>query len=215
MTGTHRQTVGDDWRLYSDLFFVSDDLFLREISTRAIDLPSSLDEPEWAIRTRRFTDSHVGGGKTWDNALLRAEASYYQDLRRDEDSAFQELPRLQFQGQQRFWRDRLEAGITVDGANFYRNRGYAGQRLDLAPSVAFPFHLGNYAFGALRVVGRETAYHLTSEDLGQPALPELGQLHGDRTREIARPHQQAQSLRLWGFQPAPGQVRYQAGHCRD
>ena len=186
LTGTHRQTVGDDWRLYSDLFFVSDDLFLREISNRAIDLPSSLDEPEWAIRTRRFTDSHVGGGKTWDNALLRAEASYYQDLRRDEDSAFQELPRLQFQGQQRFWRDRLEAGITVDGANFYRNRGYAGQRLDLAPSVAFPFHLGNYAFGALRVVGRETAYHLTSEDLGQPALPESGQLHGDRTREIAQ-----------------------------
>ncbi len=186
LTGVHRQTLRDNWRLYSDLFFVSDDLFLREISNRAIDLPSSLDEPEWAIRTRRFTDSHVGGAKTWDNALLRAEASYYQDLIHDQGFAFQELPRLQFQGQQRFWRDRLEAGITVDGANFYRNQGYAGQRLDLAPSVAFPFHLGNYAFGALRVVGRETAYHLTSEDLGQPALPESGQLHGDRTREIAQ-----------------------------
>ncbi len=186
MTGTHRQTLADDLRLYSDLFFVSDDLFLREINHHALDLSSVEDSTDFLLRTRRFTDSHVGGVKTWANALLRTEASYYQDLQQEQDSAFQVLPRIQFQGQQRFWQDRLEAGIAIDGANFYRNQGYAGQRLDLAPSVALPFHWEDYAFGALHVVGRETAYHLTSEEQGQPALPQPGQLHGDRTREIVQ-----------------------------
>ena len=186
LTGTHRQTLDDDLRLYSDLFFVSDDLFLREINHRALDLSNVTDVNDFAVRTRRFTDSHVGGVKTWANALLRTEASYYQDLQQDQDFAFQLLPRVQFQGQQRLWQDRLEAGITVDGANFYRNRGYAGQRLDLAPSLALPFNWGDYAFGAVQVVGRETAYHLTSEEQGQPALPQGKQLRGDRTRETVQ-----------------------------
>jgi LPS-assembly protein len=186
VTGTHRQTLADDLRLYSDLFFVSDDLFLREIDHRALNLSSSQGVTDFELRTRRFTDSHVGGVKTWANALLRTEASYYQDLQRAQDFAFQVLPRLQFQGQQRFWQDRFEAGIAIDGANFYRNRGYAGQRLDLAPSVALPFHWGDYAFGAMQVVGRETAYHLTSEAPGQPPLPQPDRLHGDRTRETVQ-----------------------------
>ncbi|HEV8718389.1 MAG TPA: LPS assembly protein LptD [Candidatus Binatia bacterium] len=193
LTGTHRQTLADDLRLYSDLFFVSDDLFLREINHRALSLASS-DSTDFELRSRRFTDSHVGGVKAWANALLRTEASYYQDLEQNRDQglehnqdfAFQVLPRLQFQGRQRFWQDRLEAGLAIDGAHFYRNRGYAGQRLDFAPSVALPFHWGDYAFGAVQVVGRETAYHLTSEEPGQPALPQGNQLHGDRTREIVQ-----------------------------
>jgi LPS-assembly protein len=186
LTGTHRQSLRDDLRLYSDLFFVGDDTFLRDINHHALDLPSAEDFSGSDLRSRRFTDSHVGGVKTWANALLRTEASYYQDLQQDQDSAFQVLPRIQFQGQQRVWHDRLETGIAVEGVNFYRNQGYAGQRLDLAPSVALPFHFGDYAFGSLRAVGRETAYHLTSEALGQPPLPQPDRLHGDSTRETVQ-----------------------------
>lgn len=186
LTGTHRQSLSDEVRVYSDLFFVSDNLFLREMNVPYYAGADDVDSRE--LRTRRFTDSRVGGVKTWDRALLRTEASYYQDLRQDEDFAFQTLPRLQFEGRQYFWRDRLEAGISVDGAHFYRNKGYTGQRLDLAPSVALPFRLGQYAFGALRVVGHETAYHMTSEEPGQPALPAPGRLRGDRTRETLQFH---------------------------
>jgi hypothetical protein len=46
-----------------------------------------------------------------------------------------------------------------------------------------PFHLGNIAFGSVRVTGRETAYHMTNESPGQPELPESGRLRGDRSRE--------------------------------
>jgi LPS-assembly protein len=186
VTGVHRQSLSKDIRLYSDLFFVSDDLFLREISHRAVNFPTFDDFSDLTLRTRRYTDSHVGGVKLWNNALLRSEASYYQDLRQDDDFAFQILPRLQFQGHQRFWNDRLEAGVALEGVNFYRNQGYAGQRFDIAPSVSMPFHLGNLAFGAVRVVGRETAYHVTNEDVAQPVLPESGRLRGDRSREIVQ-----------------------------
>jgi LPS-assembly protein len=190
VTGAHRQLLANNWRLYSDLFFVSDDFFLREISHRALNLRSALEIDDWDLRSRRFTDSRAGAVKTWRHALFRGEAAYYQDLRQDQDYAFQELPRLQFHGQRRIWNDRLDVGISVDGADFYRNRGYAGQRLDIAPWVAMPFHLGKYLFGSVKVTGRETLYHMTSEstydDLDFASLPEGGRLGGDRSRETVQ-----------------------------
>ena len=186
VTGVHRQLLPQDWRLYGDFFFVSDDLFLREVSHRALNLRSALEVDDWDLRTRRYTDSRVGAVKNWKNAQLRGEAAYYQDLRQDQDYAFQELPRIQFQGRQRVWNDRLEVGIGVDGADFYRNRGYAGQRLDLAPWVAMPFQLGKYLFGSAKVIGRETIYHMTSDSPGSPELPENARIRGDRTRETVQ-----------------------------
>lgn len=185
VTGVHRQLVAQDFRAYGDFFFVSDDQFLREISHRALNLKSALELDDWDLRTRRFTDSRAGGVKTWRNALLRGEARYYQDLRLDDDYAFQTLPRVQFRTQH-VWKDRVELGLSVDGANFYRNQGYAGQRLDIAPSVAVPFHLGKYLYGSVKATGRETIYHMTSEDLGSPPLTESGRLRGNRTRETVQ-----------------------------
>ena len=185
VTGTHRQDLTDDMLLYSDFFFVSDDNFLRNISHYALNLPQSDDFSDWTLRTRRFTDSHLGGLKTWNNAMLRVDSSYYQDLVEDQDAAFQVLPRLQFQGHQYLWHDRLEASVAVEGDNFYRSEGYGGQRFDIAPSIALPFHLEDYAFGSVRVTGRETAYNMTSQapGLSTTVTPNL---HGDRTREIVQ-----------------------------
>jgi len=184
VTGVHRQLLPDMSRFYSDLFFVSDDAFLREISHRALAITSALDTTDYELRTRRYTDSRMGGVKTWSRALLRGEAAYFQDLIDPQDSAFQILPHLQFQGQRFLWQNRLEAGLSVDGANFYRNQGYYGQRLDLAPSLALPFHLGEYAFGSVKAIGRETVYNLTSQAVGDPPLPESGRLQKGDTREI-------------------------------
>lgn len=181
ITGTHQQRLANNVRLYSDLFFVSDDLFLREINVPFFPSASEAD-----LRARRFTDSHVGALKTWDRALLRTEASYYQDLRQNQDSAFQVLPRMQFEGSQYLWHDRVEAGLAVEGANFYRNQGYRGQRFNISPSLSYPFHVGNYAFGGLTVIGHETVYHQTSDQRGFPVLPTSAQLDPTRTRETAQ-----------------------------
>lgn len=185
VTGAHRQLFSRDVRMYGDFFFVSDDNFLRDINHRALNLQSALEVDDWDLRTRRFTDSRAGVVKTWRDTLLRSDAFYYQDLILDQDFDFQVMPRLQFQTQH-LWKDLVELGLSVDGANFYRNQGYAGQRLDLAPSVALPFHLDHYLFGSVKVVGRETVYNMTSEDPGNPILPEGGHLRGDNTRETVQ-----------------------------
>ena len=183
ITGTHRQRLTEAVQMYSDFFFVGDDLFLREISHDALNLPASGENADWNLRSRRFTDSRAGGVKIWDNAMLRTEATYYQDLQQDQDYAFQVLPSMQFQGYHRFWHDRLEASLALQGDNFFRNQGYAGQRFDIAPSLSLPFHWRDYLFGNVRVTGRETVYNLTSEDAGLSTLT-TPDLQGNRTREI-------------------------------
>ena len=179
VTGVHRQSLADDIDLYSDLFFVSDDFFLREIN---MSFHPRLEDRE--LRSRRFTDSRVGAVKTWKQAQLRSEARYYQDLRGDQDNAFQVLPQIHFQGHQRFWNDRLEAGITVEGSHFFRNRGYYGQRFDLAPWISVPFSLGRYFFGSVKVTARETVYHMSSRAPGRRALPSSGRLRRNQAREL-------------------------------
>ena len=181
VTGAHRQRLADDVEVYSDLFFVSDDFFLRELN---ISFHPGLEDHQ--LRSRRFTASRIGGLKTWKNAQLRSEARYYQDLRNDQDDAFQVLPQINFQGQRRFWNDRLEAGVTMQGSHFFRNRGYYGQRFDLAPWVSIPFSLGGYVHGSVTAVGRETVYHMSSRALGRPTAPGSRRLKNTQTRETVQ-----------------------------
>ena len=181
VAGTHRQRLAADVEIYSDLFFVSDDFFLRELN---ISFHPGLEDSQ--LRSRRFTDSRVGGVKTWKNAQVRSEARYYQDLRNDQNDAFQVLPHINFQGQRRFWNDRLEAGVTMQGSHFFRNRGYYGQRFDLAPWVSLPFSLGRSVYGSVTATGRETVYHMSSRARGRPTVPGSGRLKGTQTREMAQ-----------------------------
>ena len=164
--------------VYSDFFFVSDDFFLREFN---VSFHPGLEDHQ--LRSRRFTASRAGGLKTWKSAQLRSEARYYQDLRNDQDDAFQVLPQVNFQGHRRFWNDRLEAGVTVQGSHFFRNRGYYGQRFDLAPWVSLPFSLGRYVYGSVTATGRETVYHMSSRAQGRPVVPGSRRLKKTQTRE--------------------------------
>ncbi len=157
VAGTHRQNLPMEVDFYSDLFFVSDDFFLRELNTS---VHPGLEDGE--MRTRRFTDSRVGATKTWTNVQVRSEARYYQDLRNDQNDVFQILPQINVEGRRRFLRDRIQTGVRVEGTHFFRNRGYHGQRFDFAPWASMPFSLGRYLFGAIKVTGRETVYRTTS-----------------------------------------------------
>ena len=181
VTGAHRQRMADNVEMYSDFFFVSDDFFLREFN---ISFHPGLEDHQ--LRSRRFTASRVGGLKTWKHAQLRSEARYYQDLRNDQDDAFQVLPQVDFQGRRRFWNDRLEAGVTLQGSHFFRNRGYYGQRFDLAPWVALPFSLGRYVYGSVTATGRETVYHMSSRAQGRPVVPGSKRLKKTQTRETVQ-----------------------------
>lgn len=180
VAGTHRQELPMEVDFYSDLFFVSDDFFLRELNTS---VHPGLEDRE--VRTRRFTDSRVGATKNWKNMQVRSEARYYQDLRNDQDDAFQILPQINIEGRRRLWGDRIQTGIRVEGTHFFRNRGYHGQRFDFAPWASMPFSLGRYLFGSIKVTGRETVYRTTSRSKAYDLRPDLNRGPADTARRIS------------------------------
>ncbi len=181
LTGTHRQKLPHDVRLYGDFFFVGDDRFLREMNT-----PFYAGSGDVELRSRRWTRSRAGAVKTWDRSLLRGESFYFQDLRNDDTYAFQVLPTIQFQTAHHIWKDRLEVGADVQGANFFREKGYYGQRLNISPWISLPFSLGGYVYGSLKATAHETLYHMSSEE---QVFPEnLGRQKPDTTFDRFEPN---------------------------
>ena len=188
LTGTHRQRLPYGVQGYGDFFFVSDDRFLRNMNT-----PYYVGLEDTDLRSRRWTRSRAGAVKTWRHAQLRADTFYFQDLRNEDDYAFQVLPTLRFRTQRWLLGGRAEAGLNIQGANFYRQKGYYGQRLHISPWLSVPFSLGGYAFGSLSAVGHETVYHLGSreavsmQDLGRAGMDGHSfSPGGDRTRETVQ-----------------------------
>ena len=189
VVGSHRHALTPDVRLYGDLFLVSDDFFLRDMN---VAFHPTLERSD--RRSKRFTDSRIGGVKTWDHAQLRAEATYYQDLRNnrrrrppgEDQDAFEFVPRIRFQGRHRLWDDRIDVGLDAEGGHFFRSRGYHGQRLDIAPWISLPFSLAGYGYGAFKATGRETVYRMSSRSPGKRARPGGAPLDRLQTREIVQ-----------------------------
>src|SRR5262249_3010326 len=48
--------------------------------------------------------------------------------------------------------------------DFWRQQGFDGLRLDVAPELSLPFHWGNMLSGSLSGQLRETAYHLFNQN---------------------------------------------------
>ncbi|MBI3769340.1 MAG: LPS-assembly protein LptD [Deltaproteobacteria bacterium] len=147
---------------FADVFRVSDDLFLREINLFTFN-PSA----DVALRTRRFERSQVGVDRVFDRSLLLATGTWYQDFINPDRFVFQVPPRVQGVTVQRFLDDHVALSVAGEGANFARERGFEGQRLDLRPEIEIPWHLSQYAYGSLRGGLRETAYSLSDTSVPQ------------------------------------------------
>jgi LPS-assembly protein len=175
------QQVGDGLQAYTDMFLVSDDLFLREINTYAFDHPH-----EVAIRTLPFVTSHAGFLQLWDRAALKGEGTYYQNLTSFDPVTNQPVPgslvgqTLQRAPVMSLWGQRtVGAGLLGDlnavGVDYQRGSGTDGLRLDVQPGLTLPLPLGRSAFGSVRASVRETAYHLTDTTIvnsGGMTIPE-------------------------------------------
>ncbi len=151
---------------FADVFRVSDDLFLREINLYTFN--PSVDV---ALRTRRFERSVVGVDRVFDRGLLISTSTWYQDFINPDRFVFQVPPRVDGVTVQRFLDDHVALGLAGEGANFARDSGFEGQRLDLRPEIEAPWRLPPYAYGAWRAGFRETAYALS--DTSVPAQPNI------------------------------------------
>jgi LPS-assembly protein len=168
---------------YADLFLIGDDSFLREINTFSFD-----HARDTGIRTLPFTTSRFGVLRSWDRVAVRAQGTYYQDLVARDALTLQRLPDLETWGQIP-WGDRLLARMNLRGTNFQRSEGLEGLRLDVRPEVVVPVRFGSLLFGSVRASVRETAYHLTEDQMSgglrgdQPDAAPID-LPRNRTREV-------------------------------
>ena len=98
--------------------------------------------------------------RTFDRGYLLASGTWYQDFINPDRFVFQVPTRVEGRTTHRLLDDRVMVHFAGEGANFQRDRGYDGQRLDLRPEVEVPWRAGRYAYGSFRGGFRETLYHL-------------------------------------------------------
>ena len=56
-------------------------------------------------------------------------------------------------------------GLNTQAVYYYREPLSSGPRIDIAPEVSMPYRLGNYGFGSVRLILRETLYYLVNNDM--------------------------------------------------
>jgi hypothetical protein len=151
----HDQWLPYDVRGFADIFRVSDDLFLREINLFTFNPGADV-----ALRTRRYDRSRAGVARLFDRGLLVASGTWYQDFINPDQFVFQVPPKVSGTVVHRVLDDRVALSLTGEGANFQRDRGFEGQRLDLRSEVEVPWRFSRYAYGSWRGGFRETAYTL-------------------------------------------------------
>jgi len=193
----------------ADVFRVSDDLFLREINVFTFNPGVDV-----ALRTRRFGRSRLGATRIFDRGAVALTSTWYQDFINDDDFVFQRPPQIEGAGTWRVLNDRVMLHLRGSATNFERDKGFEGQRFDIAPEVEVPWRLGRYAFGSVGAGFRETAYQLDDtsvppfEDVNfNPADPDtlpptiLSKLDGDTTREAfsIRGHAETGVSRIYDF----------------
>ncbi len=162
--GYHQQPGPWGSRIYLRPFLVSDTQFLREINALTY-VPSA----GLLSTTQRYTTSRAGLVEVWDRGLFQGEATYYQDLIGKQSRVPQPLPRLTLQLRQPTLDGHLRLALNTEAVEYWRAPLASGPRLDFAPEARVPYRVGPYGYGTLRLVLRETAYYLTSNDV--PIVP--------------------------------------------
>ena len=165
VTGYHQQVGPGGSRIYVQPFYVSDNLFLREMNVLT-DLPYE----NLNLTTLRFTRSRAGIAKVWDWGFAQAEAAWKQDLIQKQSRVPQSLPRLVFQARKSLFDSQLLLRLNTEAVEYYRAPLDSGPRFDIAPQALVPFRLGQYAYGDASLTLRETVYYLFDND--QPIYPD-------------------------------------------
>ena len=181
VTASLQQELPFGIRAFADSLAVSDDLYLREIRTYSFD-----PQYERTLTTSRFTSSTGGFYKSWENATLITEAIYYQDFVQEQDLTFQRLPQVELFAADRYFDRHLKLGMNGEFVDFVRPDGFAGPRVDLAPTATVPFRWREYFNGNFGLQLRETAYHMTNTNLIFPVSEAGGTQTPTTTQPLAK-----------------------------
>lgn len=175
--GHHQQEGPFGSRIYARPFYVSDNLFLREMNTLSYVPATNL-----FLTTIRYTTSELGLVKVGSWGEFLAEARWYQDLIKKQSRQPQPLPRIRLNLRDR-WFDRLTARLNTEAVYYYRAPLSSGPRLDIRPQLTLPYRLGVYGFGSIDLQLRETLYYLFNNEVPDGLQQDNGTLP---TRTVPR-----------------------------
>ena len=198
-TSRHEWRHADGWRAVADVNYVSDDLVLRDYSTR-------LSE-----RSQQRVDTNIFISKSLENWNFVGNIFTYQDLTTSRPTELRRLPELRA--------DRIRTPVPgvpnllfdleSSATYFQRDIGSEGARVDLHPRVSLPIRPGGLFTVTPFVGGRVTAYqtgavsrHLSS-DLqtevdtvnNDPKLRRLLEAGGDLEMPLSRVY----DFNRWGL----------------
>ncbi|RIL01932.1 MAG: hypothetical protein DCC75_13445, partial [Proteobacteria bacterium] len=145
------------YSLISDIHYVSDDLFQREIQD------DDILEREARYATSQVL-AQVGLGEYMSATAM---AKYNQSIETDDDTTLQRLPELTLQGTRSFrpfgfnpYGLKLVSRGNVTATNFTRDEGFDGWRTNYNPSIGVPFHYKNFFSSSFNLSLHHTRYNL-------------------------------------------------------
>lgn len=163
-------------RISSDIRYVSDDLFLREIPD--IDIG---DRSDRYTTSQVLVQSAVAG-----NIFAELSGEFNQSLQTDDDLIFQRLPQLSVSTRESFrpfgfnpYGVKVVGGVRLDAVDFVRQEGFDGWRYNINPSLAIPHHFQNYVSGEFGISMHQTFYQL-----GEDRFPGSEEIVTDDERQV-------------------------------
>jgi LPS-assembly protein len=162
--------------LVSDIRYVSDTLFLREMS-----------EPEIGLESSRYTTSRMAlraGLNDYISTSLVGE--YNQSLITPQETTFQRLPEFTMNATRSLrpfgfspYGLKVTPAMQVQATHFSREEGFDGVRYDLAPSIKMPINYRNILNTELAAQFNQSFYRLNA--LEKPDSDELLDSATDRS----------------------------------
>jgi lipopolysaccharide assembly outer membrane protein LptD (OstA) len=152
-----RQHLTNDLIAYGDAVSVSDSLYLREMNVW------TLSRGYWTnnFGSMRVAQSNFGLLDQFENAFVRLQGTWNQDLIQPQDFALQRLPDATVSGRQGLFNNLMFADYDAQAVNFYRYQGIDGLRMDANPRVTLPWRWGDYIQGYGQI-GTQAAFYDTT-----------------------------------------------------
>ncbi len=158
--GMTRQHLSDSLTAYADTISVSDSLYLREMNVWTLSRGFGSN-----YGSMRNAQSHFGLLDEFENAFVKLEGTWNQDLIQPQEFALQRLPQADVTGRQELFNNLMFADYDAQAVNFYRYKGVDGWRFNANPRVTLPWRLGDYVFGYGTIGAQGSVYDTAGHNI--------------------------------------------------
>ena len=158
--GMTRQHLTDNLMVYGDTISTSDSLYLREMDVWTLSRGFGSN-----FGSMRNAVSHFGLLDEFEDAYMRVQGTWNQDLIQPQNFALQRLPDMTLSGRQELFNNLAFADYDAQAVDFFRYKGIDGWRFDANPRITVPWRIGDYVYGYGTVGAQGTFYSTAGHDI--------------------------------------------------